>query len=188
MKLVVWANIYEGLNDDYLNDWRKALGRQLDMDYEILYSSLEGANVCLKNAVENYDAILCLDVDDIPEQALIHIAKINAGKHDVTAFGMKMVDEKNENVTGLFGRVVDVSKHNVWGFGNTVYRSDILKRLLPIDFTVAQPDWETAKKADGLGADMHFERLALIRYRQYSSSQANLVKKGEVYVWSVDQR
>ena len=182
MKLAVWANLYEGLNDDYLDEWRKAIGRQLDMNFMIYYSSLEVCNSTLKQLVEDYDAVLFLDADDIPEPALVHVAKINAEKYDVTAFGMKMVNEDNTEITGMFGRVVDVNDYNVWGFGNSVYRSDILKRLLPIDVDCEQPDWDTAKRAHGLGASMHFERLQLIRYRQYGQND-RLVKVGESYVW-----
>ncbi len=181
MKLAVWTNIYEGLNDKYLDEWRKAMGRQLDMKYEILFSTLEGCNTTLKHAVENYDAILFLDIDDIPEQALVHIAKINAREHDITAFAMKMVDEDNNEI-GRFGRMVNVSTYNVWGFGNTIYTSEVLKKLLPINIECDTPDWDTVKRANSMGVKLSFCPSSLVRYRQYKQND-RLVKVGDVYVW-----
>jgi hypothetical protein len=182
MRLAIWANLYDNMNSAYFDDWRKGLAQQIDHDYEILYSTLEGGNDCLQKAVEDYDAILCLDVDDIPEPALTHVAKISARDHDITAFAMKMVDQDNKGVIGYFGKMVDVSAYNIWGFGNTVFTSEALRRLLPIDFKTYPPDWELAKKAHGLGTPLYFERLPLIRYRQYGQND-RLVKLGDAWVW-----
>ena len=182
MKLVVVANLYEGMNEDYFMEWRKALGRQLDMDFELVYTELQFMNSTLARVTQEYDAVLMLDVDDIPEEALTHVAKINAKKHDVTAISMKLVDEDNVQF-GLFGGKVDVEKYNVWGCGNTVWKSDVLDCLLPFDYSIERPDWAMAREAHREGFDLHVERLPLIRYRRYNDLQAGLVKKGDAYAW-----
>jgi len=110
MKLAVWINIYDC---PYYDDWKQGIASQIDKDFEIYYN--------VEDAYDNADCVLCLDIDDIPEPALVHIAKLRAREYDVTAFAMTMVNEDNTEVIGKFGKMVDVNKYNVWGFGNTVY-------------------------------------------------------------------
>ena len=178
MKLAVVVNIYEC---PYLDDWKKAIGCQLDMDFDIIFTTLEIINTTLKHTVEDYDAILFLDIDDIPEQALTHIAKLNAKEYDVTAFAAKLVNKDNEQY-GYFGTNVDLNSYNVFGFGNTVWRSDALRKLLPIDTSVEMFDWVLAKQAKSEGFLMRFEPTPLIRYRMYGQNDS-LVKLGDKYVW-----
>ena len=178
MKLAVCANIYDC---PYFDNWKKGIASQIDMDFIIIYTLLESINITLKQVVEDYDAVLFLDIDDIPEQALVHIAKINAKEYDVTAFAMKLVNEQNEEF-GRFGKEVDLSEYNIYGFGNTVWRSDALRKLLPIDLNDKPIDWQLANKAYSEGFSMHFERLPLIRYRQYGKN-SRLVDMGDAYVW-----
>ncbi len=169
MKLVVWIDVYDC---PYYNDWKRGIARQLDKDFEIYYS--------LEHACRDADAVLCLDIDDIPEPALIHVAKLNAREYDVTAIAMKIINEDNQQ-TGYFGKMINVNDYNVWGFGNTVWRSGILEPLLPIR-DVYPADWDTVTRAYKNGAHLHFEPMSLIRYRQYGQ-ESNLVKLGDVYVW-----
>lgn len=179
MNLAVWANTWDDM--PFYDDWWKGINNQHDNDFHIYFSTLEGANDCLSGLVQRYDAILCLDVDDIPEPALINVAKTRAKRYDITGFGMKLVNENNE-AYGRFGKMVDIKDYNVWGFGNTVWKSDVMADILPVDFGCATPDWEAVTRAWNNGAYLHFERLPLIRYRQYGQND-RLIKVGDVYVW-----
>jgi hypothetical protein len=179
MKLAAWANIYKC---PYFLEWKEGIANQLDMDFSIYYSTLEGANKTLDIITQEYDAVLCLDIDDIPEPALTHIAKINARKHDITAFAMKIIDEDNKQM-GYFGKLINISDYNIWGFGNTVWKSKTLRDVLPIDFETYPADWNTVTHAYNNGAHLHFEPLPLIRYRQYGQADNRLVQLGDKYVW-----
>ena len=179
MNLAIWANVWDSM--PYFDDWWAGINNQIDNDFHIYYSTLEGANDCLSMLVKRYDAILCLDVDDIPEPALVNIAKSCTKRYDITGFGMKLVNEDNE-AYGRFGKMVDIKDYNVWGFGNTVWKSDVMADILPVDFDCATPDWEAVTRAWNNGAHLHFERLPLIRYRQYGQND-RLIKVGDVYVW-----
>ena len=179
MKLVIWANTWPEM--PYYKEFMLGLSSQIDRDFDVYHSTSEGANDTLGKIVQEYDAILCLDVDDIPEPALINVAKTCAKKYDITGFGMKLVNEDNE-AYGRFGKMVDIKDYNVWGFGNTVWKSDVMADILPVDFDCATPDWEAVTRAWNNGAHLHFERLPLIRYRQYGQND-RLIKVGDVYVW-----
>ncbi len=168
MKLVVWVNLYKDCS--YYNDWKRGIANQIDKDFEIYFN--------VEHACRDSDAVLCLDIDDIPQPALTHVAKLNARQHDITAFAMRMFGEK----TGWFGKMVDVNDYNVWGLGNTVWRSNILKSALPINQELDMPDWDAVTRACKEGARLHFEGLPLIHYRMYGQNK-NLIELDGVYVW-----
>ena len=168
MRLAVWANWYKC---PYYDEWVEALQNQGDQDFT--------ACALIEPIIDNFDAVLCLDIDDTPEPDLVRVAKINVKLYDITAFAMTMFGDRE----GYFGteRPLDLDMHNIWGFGNTVWKAEILKEFLPIP-DVKYPDWHTIKRAQAAGAHLHFEKLPLIRYRQYGQTK-NLVRLGDEYVW-----
>jgi len=172
MKLAVWTNFYEC---PYFDDWKRGIAKQVDMDF-VIYSSVQ-------HACDNSDAVLCLDIDDIPSSMIVKIAKQVALDYDVTAFGARIINEKGRAI-GRFGLGgLDIYKYNVFGFTNTVYRSEVLSKLLPIR-DVLIPDWDTARRAFEMGASMHFDDRVLTSYRQYGQeSNQRLVEIDGRYVW-----
>ena len=90
MKLSVWTSVYKC---PYFDDWKRGIASQIDMDFEIYFNP--------QHACDNADLVLCLDIDDIPEPALISVAK--TFKHDVTAIAFRMVNEDNTKIVGCFG-------------------------------------------------------------------------------------
>jgi len=161
MKLAVWANYYYPCK--YYSEWRKAMDLQSDLDYVICPH--------VEDALDYADLVLCLDIDDIPEPRLVYHAK--RVTHDVTAFAMTMFGD----MEGKFGKMVDVNKYNVWGFGNTVWKSEVLASVLPVD-----TDWFATWVAYNNGASLGFVDIPLIRYRQYGQNKS-LVKLEDAYVW-----
>lgn len=177
MRFAVFANVYDC---PYFGDWRKAMFQQSDQGFDILYFTISELNESLARACVNYDALLFLDIDDIPHFSLVANAKRYARENDVTAIGMKMVDENNEITTGIFGKMVDINKYNVWGFGNTVYRTRAISPALPV---YGDPiDWAFARAVRDAGFELHFEPLPLINYRQYGQNK-RLVEIDDRYVW-----
>ena len=85
-------------------------------------------------------------------------------------------------IEGVFGKMVDVNDYNVWGFGNTVWRSEILAGVLPIDMEAEQPDYVAVMNAYNGGASLYFDEARLIRYRIYGQND-RLVELEGVYVW-----
>ena len=188
MNLAVLANIWDCL---YFNDWKAGIAKQIDMDFEIVWYEHECINRILRQELDNYDAILFLDIDDIPQPALTAAAKRYAKEYDVTGFGMKLIGE----MSGLFGRQCvrvnytgdgsrnrtiteqDKTYYYSHGFGNTVYRTSILKELVPLT-----TDLDTIIRAYELGASVYFESLPLIHYRQYGQNDS-LVELDGRYVW-----
>ena len=160
MKLAIWANVYDC---PYFDEFCDGVWAQSDMNY-FIYADVE-------DAISNGDLVLCLDIDDIPEPELVYHAKRIT--HDVTAFAMTMFGD----IEGKFGKMVDVEKYNVWGFGNTVWKSKVLASVLPVT-----ADWDAVTCAYNKGASLGFVDLPLIRYRMYGQNKS-LVKLDDVYVW-----
>ena len=161
MKLSVWANWY---NCPYYNNFHAGLISQTDMDFNA-YAIL--GPTCLDS-----DLVLCLDIDDIPEPELVYHAK--RATHDITAFAMTMFGD----IEGKFGKMVDINEYNVWGFGNTVWKSEVLASVLPVT-----TDYDAVTRAYNNGASLGFVDIPLIRYRRYSGQQSEMVELDGVYVW-----
>lgn len=166
MRLATYINLYN-CDIAHLSEWDNGMRKQIDWDYEIVYYRAEHINDTLLNTIDDYDAVLFLDIDDIPQPALISAAKQYAEKHDVTAVGMWMVEDGE--ITGLFGAPTNITEYNVHGLGNTVYRTEVLKDILPIDI-VWPLDYHLAKKAHEAGYELAFKSLPLIHYRQYGQN------------------
>ena len=171
VRLGIWANSYDC---PYLPEWQKGIDMQSDRDF-MVYSEVE-------EAVKWNDCVLCLDIDDIPEPRLVWRAKLQAQRYDITGFGMTMFGE----IEGVFGKTVNINDYNVWGFGNTVWRSEVLAGVLPLDMEAEQPDYEAVKRAVAGGASLHFDEARLIRYRQYGQDSRLCLGKDGCYVWTVD--
>ena len=65
-------------------------------------------------------------------------------------------------------------RNNVFGFSNSAFRSDLLKRCLPIPRDAVLVDWFLATRAWLLGAKMSFDRVPRMDYRQHSANTARV--------------
>jgi len=172
MRLGVFTRIYDC---PYFPDWFDAMRFQSDMDYELFLD--------LQEAVNAADFVLFTDIDDIPRTDFVENAKRFGAKHDVTGFSMTFIDHHGRKLPGTFGKPgVDLGKYNVYGLGNTVWRSSLLSRVLK---SVDLYDWDMAREAERLGADMAFCHIDTVKYRRYGQNTSKLVKLGNRYVWEV---
>ena len=175
MNLAVLANIWDC---PYFNDWKAGIANQIDMDFEIIYYDLEHMNSAIGRVIDDYGGFLFLDIDDIPQPALVSAAKRYAKEYEVVGFGMRLIGE----MSGLFGMRSTGElgeEYYCHGFWNTYYNSLVLRALLPLT-----TDYDTIKRAAQLGALIGFESLPLIHYRQYGQNK-NLVEIDGRYVWKV---
>ena len=60
-------------------------------------------------------------------------------------------------------------RNNVMGLSNTAYRSDLLRRCLPIPTEAELMDWLLAVRSLALGARLQFDPEPRMWYRQYSN-------------------
>ncbi len=64
--------------------------------------------------------------------------------------------------------------NNVFGFSNSAYRSDLLKRCLPIPSEAVLVDWFLATRAWLFGARLTFDHVPRMDYRQHPFNTAKV--------------
>jgi hypothetical protein len=99
-----------------------------------------------------------------------------------------LIDEKGQNLGLTFDlpprlRPEDVfPRNNVFGFSNSAYRTDLLRRCLPIPAEAVLVDWFLSTRAWLLGARLAFDRVPRMDYRQHPANTARVR-----FPFSVDQ-
>ena len=92
-------------------------------------------NTVLKYALEYSDAVVLVDSDDVLLETRVEFAKASVDKNDLTATAMRYIDQEGNKINGIFDPVncdPDLLKSNAYGFTNTTWRTDTLKKLLPV--------------------------------------------------------
>ncbi len=131
--------------------------------------------------INNYDGIIFVDSDDILYPSRVEAARDALVAYDVYGCAMNLVDEYGNNLDSLFGipanmKTCDIlPKHNVFGLSNTAYRSEILKRCLPIPDQCVIVDWFLAINAWSKDAKMYFDPECRMHYRQYTANVARIL-------------
>ncbi len=127
-----------------------------------------------------YPAVVLVDCDDIMEPNRVKMARRSLRQNDVTACAMRVIDADGRDL-GLSFRPPDeditelLAECNIFGFGNTAYRSRTLGRCLPIPAECRLVDWFLATRAWASGAKMHFDNSYGMAYRQYADNVARVV-------------
>ena len=65
-------------------------------------------------------------------------------------------------------------RNNVFGLSNSAFRSDLLRRCLPIPADAVLVDWFLATRAWLMGARMAFDPEVEMDYRQYGGNMARV--------------
>ena len=128
--------------------------------------------------VTAYDGIVAADVDDVMLPSRVAAARASLETADVTACALDVMDESGRDLGVVFVPPADLRldtmlpRWNVFGFSNVVWRSDMLRRCLPIPATCLLFDWLLTSRAWSLGARLAFDRTPRMRYRQYGANTA----------------
>src|SRR5262249_47307991 len=126
--------------------------------------------------------ILFVDSDDLLLPDRVAAARRMLGQADGFACALDIADENARDLGVKFGPEPAVSlrdlqiRHNVFGMSNTGYRSDLLRRCLPLPATCMLPDWLIATRALAAGADLRFDFTPRMIYRQYGANVARVIK------------
>jgi hypothetical protein len=131
--------------------------------------------------VESYDAIVFTDSDDLLHPDRVAAARAALESCDVAACALRMVDAQARDLGVDFGPaegedpVEMLPRNNVFGLSNTAYRTEMLRRCLPIPAENQLVDWLLATRAYALGAKMTFDARPLMSYRQHSENIARVL-------------
>jgi hypothetical protein len=128
-----------------------------------------------------YDGIIFVDSDDLLCRTRVEAARHALRESDVVACALKIIGEDGTDMGLVFGPSApdDAARmlphRNVFGMSNTVYRTSVLKRCLPVPDECELVDWLLATRAWSLDARLGFEPTPRMMYRQYGDNIARVI-------------
>jgi hypothetical protein len=132
--------------------------------------------MALEGLVEDADAIVFVDSDDILEPSRVAAARIGLETSDVVACALRLADEIGADIGETFGppadtdAAADLPRYNVFGLSNSAYKTATLRACLPIPDACVLIDWLLATRAWAFGAQLAFDATPHMIYRQGATS------------------
>jgi hypothetical protein len=132
----------------------------------------------LAQIVEYFDAVVLVDSDDILHPARAAAARAALQTSDLAACALRLVDHQRQDLGATLTlpayAVPDsiLPRKNVFGFSNSAYRSELLRRCLPLPANTVLIDWFLATKAWLMGARLAFDPVVGMDYRQHGANMA----------------
>jgi hypothetical protein len=152
---------------------------------------LEFANASLTRSWSVTTPWVLVDSDDRLHPTRVAAARDGLATADIGVCALRLVDVEGRPLGSTLGLsagsdVDDVLPlTNVFGLSNSAYRSELLRRCLPIPSQVLAVDWYLVTRAWLMGAAFDVDPLPRMDYRQYESNmtavrppfQAELVQR-----------
>jgi glycosyltransferase involved in cell wall biosynthesis len=205
-RLAVYSTVYAGV-EPYLRPWYQSVLAQTDRDFDlwVAVDSLSPDYVkektgagskpinfaagkkgtparirecALQQLVNDYDAIVFVDSDDLLYPTRVESARKALEQYDVTACSLTIIDEAGSDLGISFGQTDGeelatlLPRYNVFGMSNTAYRCDVLRNCFPLGDACELVDWALATRAWAAGANLNFNPRPQMAYRQYASNVA----------------
>jgi hypothetical protein len=208
-RLALYTTVYPGV-EPYLGHWYQSLRRQTDTNFDLYIgvdslrtkeivaaigdlphatllpnppgtSRAQIRTAALERLVDEYDAIVLVDSDDLLHPSRVSAARAALRKHDVAGCALRLIDEQGRDLGLTFGPGFKADydsllpRYNVFGLSNTAYRTQTLRRCLPIPEDCVLIDWLLATRAWATGATLDFDPTVRMFYRQYGDNTARVV-------------
>jgi len=135
----------------------------------------------LAQIAESCDGVVVVDSDDVLHPSRMAAARAALQTSDLAGCALRLVDQRGRDLGLTFGlppqaRPQDVlPRNNVFGLSNSAFRSELLRRCLPIPPNVRLVDWFLATKAWLYGARLAFDDVVRINYRQHDANMARVM-------------
>ncbi len=129
--------------------------------------------------VEDYKGVIMTDMDDLLLPERVRTAKASLSTSDLGCCAMQVMDADCLMQDVLFdpgARTPNILVGNVFGLGNTAYRSRLLKECLPVPASCVLMDWLIATRALASGAAIAIDRTPQMVYRQYPNNTARILQ------------
>jgi hypothetical protein len=103
-------------------------------------------------------------------------------RYDLIGCALRLVDEAGDDLGVTFGPTpgADYDKllpsYNIFGLSNSAYRSQVLRRCLPIPADCVLIDWLLATRAWAGGATLAFDFTPRMAYRRHSRNTTPLLQ------------
>ncbi|HWR50096.1 MAG TPA: hypothetical protein VN428_03260 [Bryobacteraceae bacterium] len=135
----------------------------------------------LEALVEDYDAVVFVDSDDVLCPSRVDAARRSLADVDVNACALALVDERGLDL-GMTFTAPDAAcwddllpRTNVFGLSNSAYRCNVLRECLPIPRDCSLIDWFLVVRAWANGARLSFDPAIHMRYRQHANNAARVL-------------
>src|SRR5262249_31362643 len=131
--------------------------------------------------VEQYSSVVFVDSDDLLLSKRVESARRELERYDLTGCALRIMDEDERDLSVTFqppdgdGFDTLLPQYNVFGLSNTAYRGDLFRRCLRIPDDCQCIDWLLAPRAWALDAEMHFDPVPGMAYRQYDANVARVL-------------
>ncbi len=109
----------------------------------------------LESLVETCDGVVLVDSDDIMHPTRVASARQSLRTADLTGCALRFVDQGGEDMGISFRLPAQTSpeeilpRNNVFGLSNSAFRSEVLRRCLPIPADVVLVDWYLSTQERG---------------------------------------
>jgi hypothetical protein len=189
-----WCRSVRGQTDNEYRLWigldtlgidavKDAMGVDLDATWVAAPPGETPAQVrqrALARIVESCDGVVLVDSDDVLHPSRVASARAALHASDLVGCAMRLVDAQCQDLGEVFGlpeqRSPDevLPRNNIFGLSNSSFRSDLLRRCLPIPSTVMLIDWFLATRAWLSGASLAFDPEVGMDYRQHGANMARV--------------
>lgn len=125
---------------------------------------------------DRFDLVVMVDADDVLHPSRVAGAIQALESADVDACALRLVDREGRPLGATLGpgagRTMGdcaawLPYRNLFGLSNTAYRTDYLRRWLPLPPDITAVDWYLATRACWDGATLTFDPVPRMDYRQH---------------------
>ncbi len=122
--------------------------------------------------------VVLVDSDDLLHPTRVAAARLALQTSDLAGCALRLVGQQGEDLESIFTlpshrRPDDVlPRNNVFGFSNSAYRVELLKRILPIPADAVLVDWFMSTRAWLLDTKLSFDCEPRMDYRQHPQNMA----------------
>jgi hypothetical protein len=162
---------------------QKMLGGSLNAHWVIASSGATIAQVrqeALAQIVETCSGVVLVDSDDLMHPTRVAAARVGLEASELVGCSLCLIDQQGNDLGLTFGLSSRLGpddifpRNNIFGFSNSAFRSDLLRRCLPIPPGTVLVDWFLATRAWLMGAKLAFDRVPRMDYRQHSANTARV--------------
>lgn len=175
--------LWIGLDQLERESVQNMLGFELNANWTVAPSGATPAQIrqqALAQIVETCSGVVLVDSDDLLHPSRVSAARAALQNSELAGCALRLVDQQGKDLDLTFDLPPQLEpedvfpRNNVFGFSNSAFRSDLLKRCLPIPAGAVLVDWFLATKAWLLGAKLNFDRVPRMDYRQHSVNTARV--------------
>ena len=134
----------------------------------------------LAQIVKAFDAVVLVDSDDVLHESRVAAARVALQTSELAGCALRLVNHQCQELGLTFclppGTMAGdmFPQNNVFGLSNSAYRSDLLRRCLPVPARVVLVDWFLATMAWLMGARLSFDPVVRMDYRQHGANTARV--------------